>query len=109
MSASYPNRVSELPNQGFFAILTTTGVYTPGDERSRTNPGHGYPASTDYYWTMQVFQNRKAWEDEVKVLAERKSEFKAVFIEPANIQTSISIDVGLRRDGGPSQLELAGH
>ena len=27
---------------------TTTSYYVEGDERSRTNPGHGYPGGTEY-------------------------------------------------------------
>jgi hypothetical protein len=29
------------------AVYKTTSVYHEGDERSRTNPGHGYPAYTE--------------------------------------------------------------
>lgn len=30
-----------------FLLVTEDSIYIPGDERSRTNPGHGYPESTE--------------------------------------------------------------
>lgn len=33
----------KIPEQKHWAIITTNQIYIPGDERSRTNPGHGYP------------------------------------------------------------------
>lgn len=36
-------------------VFKITDVYIPGDERSRTNPGHGYPEHTDQYQTTEIF------------------------------------------------------
>lgn len=36
---------SDIPKKEHWAILDFVTVHIPGDERSRTNPGHGYPAS----------------------------------------------------------------
>ena len=57
----------EMPKGEHFVIL---GMYTssytiPGDERSRTNPGHGYPESTVTnnmieYW---VCANETVWQE----------------------------------------------
>lgn len=47
-----PNEVPEGPH--FMVIIyDTTSVYVPGDERSRTNPGHGYPEHTDTFDTFE--------------------------------------------------------
>lgn len=35
-----------------YAVIVEETIHIPGDERSRTNPGHGYPARTE---TKQVF------------------------------------------------------
>lgn len=42
---------SDVPVGYHFAVIiyNTTSVYIEGDERSRTNPGHGYPAHTETY------------------------------------------------------------
>lgn len=45
---------SEIPLGTHLAILVfkTTSVYHEGDERSRTHPGHGYPAYTETIHTI---------------------------------------------------------
>jgi hypothetical protein len=43
--------LSQIPVVPHFAILRTTSVTIPGDERSRTNPGHGYPESAETFIT----------------------------------------------------------
>lgn len=42
---------SDVPMGHHYAVIIYKSftVHTPGDERSRTNPGHGYPESTDTY------------------------------------------------------------
>jgi len=40
--------VDKLPQGEHWAILEDSSIHIPGDERSRTNPGHGYPASTEH-------------------------------------------------------------
>ena len=37
-----------------YAVIVERSVYIPGDERSRTNPGHGYPATTEYFQNSLV-------------------------------------------------------
>jgi hypothetical protein len=45
----------DIPDKPHFALIlySSTSVHIEGDERSRTNPGHGYPAHTDTYDTFQ--------------------------------------------------------
>lgn len=42
---------NDIPNGPHYAVILygVRSVYTPGDERSRTHPGHGYPGGTDYF------------------------------------------------------------
>lgn len=42
-------KTEQFPKELHFAALefTTKSIYHEGDERSRTNPGHGYPAYTE--------------------------------------------------------------
>lgn len=46
---------SDVPKDRHFAVIiyNTTYVHVEGDERSRTCPGHGYPAHTDPYDTFE--------------------------------------------------------
>jgi len=42
------NSPDDIPDGDHYAVLVykTTSTHVPGDERSRSNPGHGYPAHT---------------------------------------------------------------
>lgn len=93
--SKYPSKTKELPTSAFFAILYPTSVTIPGDERSRTNPGHGYPEHTVSGWSIETFPNREEWEEKVKELGGRvyPKEFKAVQILPFATKQTISIEI----------------
>ena len=78
------------------AILTEASVHVPGDERSRSAPGHGYPAHISSYWDIEVFSSREEWETEISKLKTQAFSGKSwlpVLITPARVTTSISVDV----------------
>jgi hypothetical protein len=56
---------SDVPNGAHYAVLVyeTRTVHIPGDERSRTNPGHGYPAHDETFRTTEhcVTTDRADW------------------------------------------------
>lgn len=58
---------NDFPKGEHLAIISFGSIYIPGDERSRSNPGHGYPASTEttinYYWW--AIEDREYWEHEI--------------------------------------------
>jgi hypothetical protein len=91
MSTKYPKTTDELPTEEFYAILTPTSVTIPGDERSRTNPGHGYPEHSVDSWDIEVFTNKEDWQNEVVKLTKRNDDFKAVTMKPAKISTIINV------------------
>lgn len=86
---------NSIPNTPHLAIISTTTIYIPGDERSRTNPGHGYPESTETVITYEVFTDRKKWEEEIqrRVTSPYSKAFKAVEVKPAEITTTVSVTV----------------
>jgi hypothetical protein len=97
VSKQYPNSVSAIPSTEHWAIVEDVSVYTPGDERSRTHPGHGYPASTEHYFNYIVFMDKKEWEADIRQrMADnsygRKS-FKAMRVTPAKIAIQATIDI----------------
>jgi len=67
-------RNREIPKHPHYAVVVVTkgSVHVPGDERSRTNPGHGYPAhDVDYHDVEYIpFENTEAghaeWKKELK-------------------------------------------
>ena len=46
-----------------FCVLEFVSVHIPGDERSRTNPGHGYPATNESYTKFHVFTSQESLEE----------------------------------------------
>ncbi len=94
---SYPHTVEELPDDEFFAILYPDSVTIPGDERSRTNPGHGYPQHTVDHWRMEVYATKESWEAEIirleKQTGYNKQKFKAIRAIPAKIITEVRVEI----------------
>lgn len=88
-------RLSDIPTGPHFAIIRTTSVTIPGDERSRTHPGHGYPESTETFITYQAFTDRTEWEDEIARLSANpySPPFRAFAVKPATISASVSVTV----------------
>jgi hypothetical protein len=91
-------KVSDVPKTEHYAILVYKqhSVYHEGDERSRTHPGHGYPAYTEVFTKAEhyVTENYGVWETEVKRLAEKKEQFVAFAVEHlAEIVTTVRIEI----------------
>ena len=89
----------KVPQKNHYAILifTTKSVWVPGDERSKTHPGHGYPEHTDYYetfeyWVADTLDKLKAG---IALLEKEKDppKYKAIRIVPLEISTKIKIDI----------------
>ena len=92
MSKSYPKEVGELPKSEYWAILTPKSTHIPGDERSRTNPGHGYPESTERSWSIEVFTSEADWKKEIEDKTRRSDRFQAIHARPATITTETKIE-----------------
>jgi hypothetical protein len=77
------NNKNDVPTGHHFAILvyTTSSTYVPGDERSRTNPGHGYPGGYETHNSFEhyVTHDKPQWESLIKELHLEKKNF--VFFE----------------------------
>lgn len=65
-SAISVTEVSKIPAGEHWAIIEDSSVSHEGDERSRTNPGHGYPAYTEHIVTYTAFTNKEEFEGELK-------------------------------------------
>lgn len=71
------NKPEDVPVGHHYAIiiLKQNSVTIPGDERSRTNPGHGYPAHTvtnnDYDYSITT--DRSEWVKEIEHLEKEKT------------------------------------
>lgn len=87
----------DVPEKEHFAILYFGSIWIPGDERSKTNPGHGYPEHNEIKIDYVVFESKLAWEKEIKNLTTSTSVYnknwRAIYVKPAIINTSVSVDV----------------
>jgi hypothetical protein len=91
----YCHKDSDIPSTPHWAILTSSQINIPGDERSRTNPGHGYPAETKYHLTYAAFDSEGAWKKEIERLTKYHETFTAVRVIPATVTVKVvtTIDV----------------
>jgi hypothetical protein len=87
---------ADVPKEPHFAILEFSSVYHEGDERSRTHPGHGYPAYTENVCHYIVFSDEKEWKEEIvrrKGLVFGNHNFVGLRVTPAEIKTTYTINV----------------
>lgn len=85
----------DIPSGPHFAIITETSVHIPGDERSRTNPGHGYPEHTETYINYEAFTDRADWETRIAQMSQSlySTAFRAISVTPATVETKVSVSV----------------
>ena len=75
MSAKYVYSPSDIPLGEHWAIIEGSSITVPGDERSRTNPGHGYPESTERFITYAAYSDKAEFEQDLKVGMEPRFSF----------------------------------
>ena len=88
---------NDVPKGKHYAVIIykSNSVFIPGDERSRTNPGHGYPERYETYESFEhyVSEEKEEWESLVKAL-HFKGEKNFVFFEvlqTGSLELNISI------------------
>ena len=92
----YCHSKSEVPTASHWAIIKFGQIVIPGDERSRSNPGHGYPEEIKNYVDYIAFTNVDEWSREVEhlsTLAFGDKEFVAMKVTPAIIRTKLTIEI----------------
>jgi hypothetical protein len=92
---TFPGNPSSIPTVEHWAIITGGSTYVPGDERSRTNPGHGYPASTEYHLVYEAFLNASDFQCEIERRVKNgDKDFRALHILPVQISVQVHVSVG---------------
>lgn len=78
-----------------YAAIVTDSIWVPGDERSRTHPGHGYPEHTVDNIVMHEFSTKS--ELEAWVLRETSSysprKFRLIEYTELAFDRSVSVKV----------------
>lgn len=80
-----------------FAVIQERNIRHEGDERSRTNPGHGYPAHTETFQEFTEFRTEAdmlAWVESVE---KRKygppPKYRIVRFETLAVETAVVVKV----------------
>jgi hypothetical protein len=97
----YPKDKNEFPaDEMLYAFLVPRRTYIPGDERSRTHPGHGYPEHTERSWDVIICEDREEWMSEIKKRMSRRFEqgFPITMWKPT-VKTNVSVSVSLNATG----------
>lgn len=79
----------------FFAAFVEDSYTVPGDERSRTNPGHGYPEHTVTHTTVREFDNEaelKRWVGE-QAKSVYSPKYRIVRCTPVQVTTEVKINL----------------
>lgn len=88
-------KLSDIPTGKHYVILRFSSIYIPGDERSRTNPGHGYPAFTEPVTNYYLYTNEAEWKAEITRLESNytKESYTALISEKVNVKTTVSVSI----------------
>lgn len=89
---------TQQPPQEVFAVVYKETIHVEGDERSRTHPGHGYPAHDIEHQVFKEFKDeddfRKWVESEMKPRYGSPRKFRAFRCSPIAISTEVKINIG---------------
>lgn len=91
------SKKDDVPKGHHYAIIVykSDSIYIPGDERSRTHPGHGYPERYETYESFEhyVTEDKTEWESFIKAL-HFKNQNNFIFFEVQKLgsfEVSVSI------------------
>lgn len=85
--------MTNIPKDLHWAIVKISKTYYEGDERSKTHPGHGYPADYDENLLYIPYNNYETFKKEVEFLTKTRANFIAIEAKPFKVTTKIDIDL----------------
>jgi len=80
-----------------YAVIKDRSIHHEGDERSRTHPGHGYPAYTETVHEIQEFKTKEEWLAWIEREEKRdygKEKYTAIKYQLVNVSTKVIVDIG---------------
>lgn len=91
----------KLPQQTHFAaiVFKTHSVHHEGDERSRTNPGHGYPAYTETIHAVEYIpftsqQEMEQWVIKAETAKYNQPKYRLIEARPLSVKVSATVAIG---------------
>ena len=82
----------------FYAAFIQDSYHVEGDERSRTNPGHGYPAHTVDYVKVEEFKDEaemRRWVERQEKSTYSRSKYRIVKCIPMEVKTTVNVEVAI--------------
>ena len=79
-----------------YATIETYTEWVEGDERSKTNPGHGYPEHSVEHNEYIEFKSKDefiAWVEKEEGRVYGKKSYRAVKCTPVSVTTKVVIDI----------------
>lgn len=92
----YAKSKDDIPLITHYAALVPKSITIPGDERSRTNPGHGYPESTEKSLDYLVFGSKaemEQWVAKQEATPFGAKNYRIINAIPMIVQTSHTVTV----------------
>lgn len=93
----YVNAKRDVPEGPHWAIIKFGSIHIPGDERSRTHPGHGYPAHNEPVVKYEAYLTEEAWLAAIEQIESREfhqESYVAMKVEPQTITKTVSVSAG---------------
>jgi len=94
------DKFNEFPDEEHYAaiVFKTRTIHHEGDERSRTNPGHGYSAYSETLEFVEYipFRNKAEMNEQVLAWEMRKHEkpnYKVIMANPLTVEFSAKVNV----------------
>lgn len=80
----------QMLTQPHFAVLTFEFIHHEGDERSRTHPGHGYPAYSEGVTKYHAFKTQEELETWLR-LNESQKNYAVLQVTPLTVERSVAV------------------
>lgn len=97
-NGKFCHNVADIPTSNVhWAIVYDESVHIPGDERSRTHPGHGYPERTHSYTVYVAFESEEDWKKQIAALesqSPRRTQYRAFRVQPVSVKVNIDVVIG---------------
>lgn len=80
-------KIGQIPEDAKYMVLENARLAVPGDERSKTNPGHGYPGYDFEYMKVSFFTTEELLKDYIRI--HDRKELSIFTVKPVKYKTDI--------------------